>query len=956
MNNNITEVNDVTLETDLASAAQIEPLVSDIPSSGDQEQITDLAAQIPDEWVEPDWDLMGGDPDDTQGMDVLPEMQANADQDLIEMRAQTADDVLGYCDSEGIEGDQNAWKKFKSLLLDSEASAASGNHLSASHLEYLVANGFDVGFLQEINAQSLDVSRFSVTSGDLHLEFSENQSGKYVCTSEWSYIEYLDSSLEQGKAAFVYVTNDPLMLLLGMQVGVQVVATTQYGWLSEETALPLPSDEIYAIKAGEPCKRLLKAVFKKQVILCVEVAESSMLGHSLKFHQECNVNICVGKNIGVLDMAHTKLDAVLKRTSELPHFFKPTRYGKFGKTPLNYYYPAYYEASDEDPRSIEMDCLEWVKNEKGEKEPKISRKTLEGMPTCRIEYTKIGVPSEGHFVLFGKCSKESSVTEVVSGVTTSGRMVTMDHEHSDYSVSGFLGMEFTETEEKGVLVLRKYFSAQKKRKNHPLVYTTALKGWFGVEKLNGERIYPAGYIAEGKVIQRPDVDKVDTRGGYAVHLATSGNSKEWKKIIALLLKNSSFAAVFGFAISGILMPFTKESGSEPGFLNLYGDSGAGKTTLLKIIASAITAPHGTGEEASYLMSFRSTENGFEAPMAARNNSVVMYDEVGSADVQIDWPSVIYMIANGVGKTRMSKDTGGRPTKRWTTQIIGTGEASIESKISAKGAAMRTGLFFRLIEIGVESVPYFEHMKEQINGDSLGDYQELCNQYYPSAQNEEDVLIAVLKGLYKHHGHSWWEMAHLLMQEQKRNELVESFSTWQRFFTSKLNGRQEKVVHRRSKHLANALTGLQLLLEIMREELSDSERASIVAGAADWVEKYMWRAGLPEGKFIEREITLERVLEKIASNPDRFFKFGEEHPSKNFNGFWGMVKNDRVFLFASGLDSICKDLNEDPKRIRTALIGLEGDNAWLAKQERPGGGSDKQGIRGLLAPANFALLG
>lgn len=131
----------------------------------------------------------------------------------------------------------------------------------------------------------------------------------------------------------------------------------------------------------------------------------------------------------------------------------------------------------------------------------------------------------------------------------------------------------------------------------------------------------------------------------------------------------------------------------------------------------------------------------KAQTATRNNSVVMYDEVGSAKLykSIGLPSFTWSPTVLV-KPVWARIQGFIPTSVMNCSDYRYGWSWLV-KDRSSGSSLRS-FISRLIK-SVESVPYFEHMKEQINGDSLGDYQELCNQYYPSAQNEK--RSPVLKG-------------------------------------------------------------------------------------------------------------------------------------------------------------------------------------------------------------------
>jgi hypothetical protein len=101
---------------------------------------------------------------------------------------------------------------------------------------------------------------------------------------------------------------------------------------------------------------------------------------------------------------------------------------------------------------------------------------------------------------------------------------------------------------------------------------------------------------------------------------------------------------------------------------------------------------------------------------------------------------------------------------------------------------------------------------------------------------------------------------------------------------------------------------------------------------------------------------ERVIEKIALNPGRFFYVGDDERPSNFREYWGVNYGSHgVVLFIAGLRDICKELGEDHKRVKHALTS-QSDPAknWTDKLVRPKGGSTP--IRSLCAPGGFRILG
>ena len=177
------------------------------------------------------------------------------------------------------------------------------------------------------------------------------------------------------------------------------------------------------------------------------------------------------------------------------------------------------------------------------------------------------------------------------------------------------------------------------------------------------------------------------------------------------------------------------------------------------------------------------------------------------------------------------------------------------------------------------------------------------------------MDALFAGLDENHGHAWFEMVECMLDDKYRQMAADRYNAWLKTFTSKLDERTEPIVHRRCKHLASSMAGLELILDNLGDELPATERQTIIDGAAAWVETYLWRAGLPEGVVTEEGALYERVIEKIALNPGRFFYVGDDERPSNFKEYWGVNYGSHgVVLFIAGLRDICKEL-----RVRTPSV-------------------------------------
>ena len=528
-----------------------------------------------------------------------------------------------------------------------------------------------------------------------------------------------------------------------------------------------------------------------------------------------------------------------------------------------------------------------------------------------------------------------------------------------FITDAFIAKDFTDTQANKLPEFRSFLAAQKGQQGHPVAFGTHSKGYFGLRQTDGTTVYPAGYIAEDRVLTLPGLlsgasPTIVALGAKTGALSRKGTPEAWRKIMRVMLKNSSVGALMGFGASILIHPFVQDA--EPGMIVLVGASGRGKTTAMRAIASMISEPSKPSKPGSYIMTFRTTENGLEGRLEAKNHCPSLIDEIGAASTGMNWSAAGYMIANGTGKMRMNADTTSRDRKAWATQTIASGEESFASKLAANGQAERGGILFRVVDLHLEGVPIWEHLAAEVRDGSTGEYQSICDEYGPGAVTATQVMDTLFAGLDENHGHAWFEMVECMLDDDYRQIAADRYNAWLKNFTAKLDERSEPIVHRRSKHLASSMAGLELILDNLGDELPAAERQAIIDGAASWVETYLWRAGLPEGVVTEEGALYERVIEKIALNPGRFFYVGDDERPSSFREYWGVNYGSHgVVLFIAGLRDICKELGEDHKRVKHALTSqTDPDKKWTDKLVRPTGGSTP--IRSLMAPGKFRILG
>jgi putative DNA primase/helicase len=141
-------------------------------------------------------------------------------------------------------------------------------------------------------------------------------------------------------------------------------------------------------------------------------------------------------------------------------------------------------------------------------------------------------------------------------------------------------------------------------------------------------------------------------------------------------------------------PLLHLAGLESGGIHLFGNSSTGKTTLQKLAASA----WGNG---GLVYSWRATSNGLEGIANRTSDVALILDELGQLDTK-DAATSFYMLASGVGKTRMTRTAAVQDIKTWRTFVLSSGEMTVEAKITQlRGAKAYTGATLRLLNVAAD---------------------------------------------------------------------------------------------------------------------------------------------------------------------------------------------------------------------------------------------------------------
>ena len=198
----------------------------------------------------------------------------------------------------------------------------------------------------------------------------------------------------------------------------------------------------------------------------------------------------------------------------------------------------------------------------------------------------------------------------------------------------------------------------------PLIYNVSRCGWYNFD---GKEFFVDP--RRDCVIQDEDKNisvKVDeVRSDFAKHMKKVGSLDEWKKIYKLAKKYPVARLTVAAAVAPILL---KILGERNFLLYIYAPTRAGKTTALYLGASAV------GSE-KIIRSFDATKNGLAGAAADVNDYPFLVDEKQVADNRISeqMSNLIYALANGIGRTKLNRDSTLKKLQDWRTIAIMTGE-------------------------------------------------------------------------------------------------------------------------------------------------------------------------------------------------------------------------------------------------------------------------------------------
>ena len=241
------------------------------------------------------------------------------------------------------------------------------------------------------------------------------------------------------------------------------------------------------------------------------------------------------------------------------------------------------------------------------------------------------------------------------------------------------------------LMLNQYLAATIPR-TRERARVVACTGW---HHLGGEHVFvlPDGPVTTSKISVIFGADLADPPP-----FKEGGSIGSWRLAIAARCAGNrllvlSLCVAFAAPLLGIL-------GEPGGGFHLFGHSSTGKTTALRAAAS-VWGGDGVDGGGAYVRQWRSTSNSLEGLAQAHTDALLVLDEIGTADPEA-LGEAAYLLANGRGRERLSRDGRMRRVARFRTLFLSSGEVSFAAKLTEAQRHPRAGQERRMIDLSADA--------------------------------------------------------------------------------------------------------------------------------------------------------------------------------------------------------------------------------------------------------------
>ena len=199
-------------------------------------------------------------------------------------------------------------------------------------------------------------------------------------------------------------------------------------------------------------------------------------------------------------------------------------------------------------------------------------------------------------------------------------------------------------------------------------------------------------------LENDDSIVYQTTQGIDSNYQSKGTLEQWQNNISIpLATHTKLVVALSSAFAGqLLAPLEQQTGAG---VHFKGQSSKGKTTALYVGCSV------WGKPSNYCKTWKSTGNALEHTAYIHNDGFLALDEIGEVANPKELGNIAYMLANGKGKARMTKEIKAKPSYTWKVIFLSTGEKSLKEIMQENGQKTKLGQEIRLIDIDIDQSEY-----------------------------------------------------------------------------------------------------------------------------------------------------------------------------------------------------------------------------------------------------------
>ena len=209
-------------------------------------------------------------------------------------------------------------------------------------------------------------------------------------------------------------------------------------------------------------------------------------------------------------------------------------------------------------------------------------------------------------------------------------------------------------------------------------------GWF-----DSAFVFPEHVIPE-------ESDVAYQSAGRGEHFyRTAGTLESWREQIGKKCRgNSRLILAVSAAFCG---PLLRPLNIQGGGFHFRAASSMGKSTTQWVAGST----WGGGGPNGFARTWASTKNASESTAEMHNDGCLILDEMRLIDPR-EVEQIVYMLSNGSGKSRETRNMTGRRTLQWRLMILSSGEITLSDCAALAGQKIRGGAEIRMATIPADA--------------------------------------------------------------------------------------------------------------------------------------------------------------------------------------------------------------------------------------------------------------